>query len=135
MSSLYYELDKIRTDLLIKRFTNEVDYINSSDNITDETKQRLEQINTIIKSLDATKPKRTKKDVIDAIEKNAYNVPWTKLNSTYKEHKLLEYLRQSHCVKPLDATEEMIENFVLYLKDKKTLGPKAVSNAVGRIKK
>jgi integrase/recombinase XerD len=47
--------------------------------------------------------------------------------------KLSGYLRETHQAKPLDAQEEMIEGFVLHLKS--YLGPKAVSNAVGRIKR
>jgi integrase/recombinase XerD len=49
--------------------------------------------------------------------------------------KLSEYLQEVHSTKPLGATEEMIEGFVLDLKTKKTLGPKAISTVVGRIKK
>lgn len=47
--------------------------------------------------------------------------------------RLSEYLERVYSTKPLEATEEMIEGFVLHLKT--TLGPKAVSNAVGCIRR
>lgn len=103
------DLDNIRNDLLCKRYTNEIEYLetnqdNNNDNIT-----RIKILKDLLSSQTKNNKKSTLDELREDLNKTIYNKPWHRLNNFAKLVKIKEYITEFNIDNTLK--EKIIKDF------------------------